>query len=76
MDTKDLGGEYAVLLRSGGTAEFTVAGYTMRDLKWKMDGKHYLLDYYGQELRFIPENGKLLLKNYMGTMDMTFSPKR
>ena len=75
MDIKDLGGEYAVLLRKNGTADFKMAGYLMRDLKWKMDGKDYVLDYYGQELRFVPEEGKLLLK-YMGTMDMTFTVKQ
>ena len=74
LDPASLGGEYAILLGSDGTATFTIYGYPLSGLPWREEEGSYIVDYNGAyDLRFVPVPGGLQL-DYFGTMILTFTP--
>ena len=72
LEPSMLGGEYAIELRANGKAVFTVAGMTLDPLNWVRSGNDYVVDYFGTELHFVPQDDSLVL-DYMGAMLLTFT---
>ena len=72
LEPSMLGGEYAIELRADGKAIFTVAGMKLDPLNWVRSGNDYVVDYFGTELHFVPQDDSLVL-DYMGAMLLTFT---
>ena len=73
-DASILGAEYALLFRENGTADFTMAGFTMANLPYTVtDDGVYAINYYGAMFNCIPTDAGFDM-DYYGTMLMHFVP--
>ena len=74
MDASMLGAEYAVLFYDNGTADFTMAGFTVTALPYSVtaDGV-YAINYYGTMFNCVPTDTGFDM-DYYGTMTMHFIP--
>lgn len=75
MDASTLGAEYALLFHEGGTADLTLAGFTVEKLPYTIseDGM-YVIDYYGSPFTCTPTEAGFDM-DYYGTMMMHFVPE-
>ena len=74
MDASMLGAEYAVLFYDNGTADFTMAGFTVAALPYSVtaDGV-YAINYYGTMFNCVPTDTGFDM-DYYGTMTMHLIP--
>lgn len=67
-------GVYAVVFHEDGTADLTIGGIDAPELPYQTEDSQILVDYYGQQLRFVPE-GQGYSLDFMGAMTLGFIPE-
>ena len=73
-DAATLGVEYAVYFRQSGTADLTLAGYTIENLPYTIDESGaYVIDYYGAFFTCVPTETGFDV-HYYGTMTLHCFP--
>ena len=71
MDAAMLGGEYAILLKEDGTAEFTMAGTTVPGYTWRAEDDRIVVCAYDYDLMVISaEDENTILLEYSGTFTL------
>ncbi|MBQ2954013.1 MAG: hypothetical protein IJE07_10790 [Clostridia bacterium] len=73
MDAATLGAEYAVIFHANGTADFTLAGFTVTALPYSVADGIHAIDYYGTPFNCTPTDAGFDM-DYYGAMMMHFVP--
>ena len=74
LDASMLGAEYAVYFRESGTADLTLAGYTIENLPYTIDESGtYVINYYGAFFSCVPTETGFDV-DYYGTMTLHCTP--
>ena len=74
LDASMLGAEYAVFFRETGTADLTLAGYTIENLPYTIDENvTYVINYYGAFFSCVPTETGFDV-DYYGTMTLHCTP--
>lgn len=74
LDASMLGAEYAVYFRENGTADLTMAGYTIENLPYTIDEYGtYVINYYGAFFNCVPTETGFDV-DYYGTMTLHCTP--